>query len=153
MILSGQKIKQSIQTGNLGIEPFIETHIKGASYTFALDSKILCLEEGQVLRTDKKPAYKESAIPDEGYLLQPAQFILGYTKETLQLNGNYACLLSARGSCAQIGLSVLIGSHFAEPDTNGKQILEITNVSGLPILLFGDMLIVKGIFMPLNAQE
>lgn len=149
MILSAQQIKQAVQEGNLGIDPFNEANIKGASFTFTLDTTIRCLEEGQVLRADTKPKYIEHLIPDEGYVLEPDQFVLGFTKEKLTLNEKYGCLLSARGSCAQIGLSILLGSHFAEPDTDCKQTLEIVNVSKSRILLFRDMAIVKGVFMPI----
>jgi dCTP deaminase len=150
MILSAQQIKQAVQEGKIGIDLFNEANIKDASYTFTLDSKIHSIEEYQTLRANIKPRYVESTIPDEGYLLEPGQFILGFTKEKLTLNGKYACLLSARGSCAQIGLNILLGSHFAEPDTDRKQTLEISNVAKSPIILFRDMSIVKGIFMPVD---
>ncbi len=150
MILSAQQIKEVVQEGKLGIDSFNEANIKGASYTFTLDATIHCLDEGQILRADTKPKHTEHSIPDEGYILEPGQFVLGFTKEKLTLNGKYACMLSARGSCAQIGLSILLGSHFAEPDTDCKQTLEISNVSKSPILLFRDMPIVKGVFMPIS---
>lgn len=147
MILSGEKIKESIREGLFAIDPFVEKNIKGASYTFTLDTKILSLAEGQVLRVDVKPKYEESFIPKEGYVLQPAQCILGFTREKLTLKGMFACFLSTRGSSAQIGLHVLLGSAFAEPDTDNIQILEIVNVSKSPILLLSGMPIVKGVFM------
>lgn len=150
MILSGQKIKQHIQKNDIGIDPFSEENLKGASYTFTLDSKLRLLEDGQTLRADVKPNYKEIFIPEEGFTLQPGQFVLGFTKEHLKLNNKFACILSARGSCAQIGLNILLGSHFAEPDTDGQLVLEISNVSGLPIVLFSNMLIVKGVFIPIT---
>ncbi len=151
MILSGEKIKQCVQEGTFSIEPFNVANLKGASYTFTLDSRVLCIEGEQgVLRTDVKPNYTEHHISDTGYVLDPGQFILGFTKEKLKLNNRYACILSARGSCAQIGLSVLLGSHFAEPDTDNKQTLEIANIGRYPILLFSGMLIVKGIFMTID---
>jgi deoxycytidine triphosphate deaminase len=147
MILSGQKIKQCVQESHIGIDPFIETNLKEASYTFTLDSKLRLLEDGQTLRTDVKLNYKEISIPEEGFTLQPGQFVLGFTKEHLKLNNKFACTLSARGSCAQIGLNILLGSHFAEPDTDSQLVLEISNVGGIPIMLFANMLIVKGVFM------
>lgn len=150
MILSAQQIKQAVQEGKLGIDLFNEANIKGASYTFTLDSTIRSLEEGQVLRADIKPACREQVMPEGGYLLKPGQFVLGFTKEKLTLNGKFACLLSARGSCAQIGLNILLGSHFAEPDTDCKQTLEILNVSDSSILLLPGMAIVKGVFMPVE---
>ena len=105
MILSGEKIKRCVEEGQIGIEPFLEKNIKGASYTFTLDNKIRCLKNGQTVKINEKPDYEEFLIPGDGYVLEPGKFILGFTKEKLKLNGRYGCLLSARGSCAQIGLS------------------------------------------------
>ncbi|MBM3256707.1 MAG: hypothetical protein FJY98_00020 [Candidatus Liptonbacteria bacterium] len=151
MILSGETIKKYVREGLFEINPFSEKNLKGASYTFTLDSKLLRLRDGQkLLRADKKPDYEEIEISNDGYILKPGEFILGFTKEKLKLNDKFACSLSSRGSCAQIGLDILLGSSFAEPDTNNSQTLEIFNVSGSSIVLFRDMPIVKGIFIPID---
>ena len=147
MILSGAKIKECVKSGLLRIDPFAEGKLKDASYTFTLASKILELGDNQTLQVDVKPKYQESLISKDGYILRPGEFILGFTREKLTLNGNYVCLLSTRGSCAQMGLNVLLSSTLAEPDTDNVQTLEIANTSKLPIILFCEMPIVKGIFM------
>ena len=59
-------------------------------------------------------------------------------------------LLSTRGSCAQVGLNVLLSDTFAEPDTDCQLALAISNSSKSPILLFENMHIVKGIFFSLT---
>lgn len=146
MILSGTSIKEAVQNGDFIIEPFAVGQIKGASYTFTLGSPLLFLEQVPELSVGMKPSYKEELIPPEGFLLQPGQFVLARTKEKVSLNKKYTCTLSSRGSCAQIGLEVLLGSTFAEPDTDSMLILEIANLSGMPIRLHEGMKIVKGVF-------
>ncbi len=150
MVLSHTTIKEEIAAGRLEIDPFDEKNLKGASYTFTLSSKLRFITTHGHLRTDKKPDYKEIIMDEKGYVLNPEEFLLGLTQEKLSLNGNFACLLSNRGSCAQIGLDVLLSSTFAEPDTNNVQTLEIKNIGQCPILLLPGMSIAKGIFLPLG---
>jgi deoxycytidine triphosphate deaminase len=150
MILSRKKIQETLAGGILNITPFTESNLKEASYTFTLNKKALKLASNQVLEVGIKPAQEPLTIPKRGYSLQPGEFLIGYTKEKLSLNGAFACQLSARGSCAQIGLNVLLSDTFAEPDTNGTLALAINNASNLPILLFEDMKIVKGIFLEIQ---
>ena len=146
MILSGDSIKNAIKKGDLVITPFDAKNLKGASYTFTLSSKLLIPKDAPLLKVDDTQDHEEIGIGFEGFVLNPGEFILGYTAEHLSLKNNFACLLSTRGSCTQVGLSVLLGSDFAEPDTNNPQMLEIYNVSKSPIKLEKGMKIVKGIF-------
>ncbi len=150
MILSAKKIKKCVQEGIFQIESFNEKNLKGASYTFTLGSKILRFRDNQVLRAGNKPQYEEISIPDKGYTLKPNEFIIGFTKERLKLKGKYACLLSSRRSCAEMGLNILLSDVFAEPDTDNVLSLAILNISSLPIVLFKDMIIIKGIFTPIE---
>lgn len=147
MILSGESIKNAVEKGDLAITPFEAKNLKGASYTFTLGSKLLIPKDVSLLKVDDIQDREEITIGSEGFVLNPGDFILGYTTEHLSLKNNFACFLSTRGSCAQAGLSVLLGSDFAEPDTDNPQMLEIHNVSKSPIKLENGMKIVKGIFV------
>lgn len=146
MVLSKKTLLEEIEEKIIEIDPFNISNLKDASYTFTLGPKILKLKAGQTLQRDITPQYDEIEIPSTGYILKSGDFIIGFTKEKLTLNGKYACFLASRGSCARIGLSVLLGDNFAEPDTNDVLSLGIQNVSQLPIVLLPNMLIVKGIF-------
>lgn len=137
MILSGASIERAVENGELGIDPFVKDNLKAASYTFTLGSKLTVNGSEQM-------------IGAEGYTLEPNGFLLGYTQEKLSLRGKYGCFLSTRGSIAQMGLSVLLGSSFAEPDTDQVVTLEIHNVSGAPIRLEVGMKLVKGVFIPVG---
>lgn len=139
MFLSGKAIEQAVLGGDLGITPFDASNLKGASYTFTLSQKL------RILGASKEEG-KEIEISSDGFLLEPGAFVLGFTNEKLALKDKYVCFLSARGSCAQMGLNILLGSYLAEPDTNNIQILEIHNASPFPLKLEAGMRIVKGAF-------
>ncbi len=88
-------------------------------------------------------------FPNDGYVLNPGEHVLGMTAERVTLHGKYSCLLSTRATCAQMGLDVTQSSFYCEPDTDNKFTLEISNTSSLPIRLFKGIKIVKGIFLPI----
>ncbi len=146
MILSGETIRRAVDDGSIGIAPFLTENIKEASYTFTLSADIRIPRKMPMVSLESDAVADELTIDSAGFILDPNMFILGYTQEKLTLNGKFGCMLSARGSCAQIGLNVLLSSTFAEPDTDGKIILEIHNAASSPILLTPGMKIVKGIF-------
>lgn len=146
MILSGQTIEQVVQSGQMSIDPFQKENLRGASYTFTLGSKLRIPKKMPLVSLETGITFDEIKIEDKGFILEPNQFVLGFTQEILSLKNTFTCTLSARGSCAQIGLNVLLSSTFAEPDTNSVMIIEIYNASQNPILLKPGMPIVKGIF-------
>lgn len=147
MILSENAIKSAIQKGDMSIEPFDEKNLKSASYTFTLSPKILIPKKVSLIIINGEQEREEIIMGPDGFVLNPGDFVLGYTAERLSLKNKYACFLGTRGSCAQSGLSVLLSSSFAEPDTDNAIILEIHNASNSPIKLESGTKIVKGVFM------
>ena len=150
MILSNNAIKEAVSKGDMLIAPFDENNLKSASYTFTLSPKILIPEKVPLVIINGEQKREEIVIGIEGFILHPGEFVLGLTAERLSLKNKYVCFLSARGSCAQAGLSVLLSSIFAEPDTDNQIILEIHNTSSSPIKLEIGMKIVKGVFMQMT---
>ncbi|MDD3006009.1 MAG: hypothetical protein PHX30_00280 [Candidatus Pacebacteria bacterium] len=153
MVLSSQAIKSAVQKSELDITPFDEKNLKPASYTFTLAARLLIPKKVSLIVMGGEQEYEEVVMGLDGFVLQPGDFVLGFTAEHLALKNNYACFLSARGSCAQAGLSVLLSSSFAEPDTDNPIILEIHNAGKSPIRLEAGMKIVKGIFMPVEEYS
>lgn len=141
MFLSSQEIKEAIASGDLNINPFSEAYLKPVSYTFTLHETL------------KDPATNsEIVMSTEGYLLEPGAFVLGKTKESVNLQNKYICLLGTRGSIAQQGIDALQSSTIAEPDTNGQFTLEISNRGSRAIHLVPGMAIVKGIFSKISLD-
>ncbi|HET8575170.1 MAG TPA: hypothetical protein VFM02_03315 [Candidatus Paceibacterota bacterium] len=151
MILNKHLILEAVRKNDISIDPFFEENFKDASYTFTLDRKIKTLAETATLKLDAV-SYQEHTISEDGFVLLPQQFVVGYTREKLSLHGKYACMLSARGSVAQKGLAVLLTDTFCEPDTDGQIAIAIHNVSNLPVELKAGLKIVKGIFLPVGRE-
>ena len=102
---------------------------------------------------EDKQEYEEISLGEEGYLLKPNEFIVGCSKEHLTLNNEVAAILSTRGPIAQMGLSVLLSSAYAEPGTENHIAFEVHNVSGMPIKLFPDLKLVKATFVALSSAS
>jgi dCTP deaminase len=147
MILSAESIKAALQKGELAISPFHEENLKPASYSFTLSERLLAPIPVALIKVGTELQREEVVIGAEGFVLKPGGFVLGCTKERVSLRGNYVCLLGTRGSCAQLGMNVLLGSIIMEPDTDNCIVLEIHNASNSPIRLEEGMKLVKGIFM------
>lgn len=138
MFLSQEKIKEAVRSGDLSITPFDGQNLKLASYTFTLDNIFVIPETTE-----------EITVSEEGYALSPGSFVLGRTKEILNLKNKYVCILSTRGSIAKQGIDALQSSIIAEPDTNNHLTLEISNRSTKEVILFPNTQIVKGLFSPI----
>ncbi len=139
MILSNNSIQKYVDKGEIVITPFNRDHLKAASYTLTLGECLYFI--------DNNGNKVSKNISSEPHLLKPNEFILGETEEHIRFNGKFAGILSTRGSCAQRGIHVLLGSIFIEPDTDNKIILEIVNESSKPVELTCGMKIVKCVFM------
>ena len=153
MIFSGVQIKGLIESGEISIRPFDQRNLKEASYTFTLGKKIKTLKPAPFIDSRYDAEFDELDIPEEGYLLEPNAFVVGFTNEHIELNGKYVCILSNRSSLAQMGLNITLNSILAEPSTDGKFALEIHNVGINPIKLFFGMAIVKGIFCRVENER
>ena len=154
MMLSREKITKFVGTGEIAIAPFNEDMLKDASYTFTLGKGLKKLKETQFIdsRLDKQ-IFEDFDIGDDGYLMQPGEFLIAHTEEVLRLNKGFACILSVRGSRGQMGLDALGSELFCEPNSeggwNGQLMLEMMNRGPYPIKLFPGIKIVKGIFFHL----
>ena len=140
MFLTADQIKLAVQNGDLEITGFSEENLKPASYTFKLDS---------VLKDPKSGS--EIPVSSEGYELAPGSFVLGRTRESVNLRGKFVCILGTRGSLAQQGVDALQSSSIAEPDTNSCLTLEITNQGPHSVVLLPGMKIVKGAFSQVQS--
>jgi dCTP deaminase len=150
MLFSSSSIENAIQSGDISIYPIDHSQLKPASYTFKLGSRLYKLRPGEIIYTGQKPEYQAIDLTPSGYLLQPGEYVLGETLEHLKLSDNLLCQLSTRGSIAQIGLNVLLSSTVAEPGTDNVLLLEISNASANPIMLYPNIPIVKGLLFRLD---
>lgn len=151
MILNSEEIQKAVANREIIIEPFDEEFLKPASYSFTLGSRFKRLKKVEFIDSKvKEPEFEEFELSEDGYLLQPGEFIICHTAETLKLGKNITCFLTMRGAKAQMGLDALGGEIFCEPSSeggwNGKLMLETINKASYPIKLFPGITIIKAIF-------
>ncbi len=152
MVLSDLDIQEALSQGSVIIEPFFKENLKSGSYTLSLGSVFYRLKQVPFLdMRESKQSFEEVVVSSDGFILNPGEFIICQTREKIRLAENISALLSTRGSKAQAGLHILLGSFFVEPGTNNHIALELHNVSTMPMKLFPDVPVVKIIFSPLSS--
>jgi len=104
MILSDQKIRQSIEDGQIVIEPYRPECLGTNSYDVHL-GKYLAVYTEDVLDARKHNEIKEIIIPEEGYVIQPGELYLGVTEEYTETH-NSVPFLEGKSSVGRLGIDI-----------------------------------------------
>jgi len=107
----------------------------------------------QVIDVDKPDVkYETVEMTDEGYVMQPGEFLLGQTAEKISISTKLCSVMDARGTLTRLGISMLQASTFTEPgQKESNEVLEISNIGPNPVRLYTGMKAVKIIFMKLET--
>jgi dCTP deaminase len=140
-VLTRDEILKEIRSGNVIIDPFTEDMVGPGSVDLTL---------GNTFRTFRKmhdiyDVTDESSFNDitelveisngGRFVLLPQETILGITKEKITLPPYLCGWLEGRSRFARLGLMVHITAGFMQPGINNHQVLEISNVSSVPLAL------------------
>ena len=154
MILSDKAIKERIKKGEICIEPFSEEFLQPATYDLHLDSKVLLFDtEKHSLIDTKKPVdnlMKLVKIGDEGYIVNPGDFILANIKEITGVDDKHVGRLEGKSSLGRLGLMIHATAGFLDPGNKLRLTLEISNLAPLPIKIYKGMKIAQIAFESLD---
>ena len=131
MILSGNRIQQEIETGNLVINPFNPKQVGPNSYNLCLH-KDLATYRPKVLDMKQPNEIERLEIPEEGLVLEPQKLYLGRTIEHTETRG-FVPMLEGRSSIGRLGLSVHITAGFGDVGFRGFWTLEIFALQAIRI--------------------
>ena len=124
MMLSDNDIANAIKKGEIAIDPFEETALGPCSIDLTLDSVFRIYHEGKAVDIKSKTQVDDSTelIDTEGqpFTIQPHQFVLGQTKETIMISEKYAALLEGRSSIARLGI-IVHAAGLVNPGTGIKK--------------------------------
>ena len=123
MILSGLKIKEEVNNGNICISPFNESDINPNSYNYTLGD-YLKVYESDVLDSKRQEKVKIVPIPEDGLVIEPGRVYLGYTKEIFG-SDNYVTVIKGRSSKGRLGLFLQITSDIVDICFNGNLTLQL----------------------------
>src|SRR5437763_3525370 len=77
--------------------------------------------------------------PDEPFILQPGEFVLGSTLERVALPDDLVARLEGKSSLGRLGLLIHSTAGYVDPGWDGFLTLELSNVANLPITLYPAM--------------
>ena len=160
MVLSDRDIKKAIAEKQLIIKSTQKLRLQPSSFDIHLSKNILIFIRRRVKNAVidlKKPVeeYMEEEVIDEhkGTVLYPHEFILGVTKEWIQLPNTLLANVEGKSSLGRLGLVIHATAGFVDPGFAGHITLEITNLTDLPMVIYPDMPIGQIRFSPLSSPS
>lgn len=140
MFLSHQTIEKCIDEGTIIIGPhFDKKNIRPVGIRLHLASELLIAEPNQVvdLTESKELKYSQVNLMREEFYLNPGQFVLAATYETIKTASHILAVLDGRSTVARLGLTThitaaIIDGVFESPHS---ATLEIKNVGDFRIRL------------------
>jgi len=111
VILSDRSIREAIESGRLGIDPFDPALIQPSSIDVRLDNKFLVFRNTKRAYIDvKQPAEDLMELievgPDEPMFLHPHEFVLGSTLERVRIPNDLVGRLEGRSSLGRLGVVI-----------------------------------------------
>ena len=149
MILSDKDIKAAIAQGQIEITSADGNHgqvIGPSSYDIRLGKffKVYKHAHLAILDPTKPESFEDVTetieIADgKPFIVQPGEFVLGVTMETVKLPDNIVARVEGRSSLGRLGIIIHSTAGFIDPGFEGSITLEITNINRMPVALYPGM--------------
>src|SRR5881398_1085833 len=159
MVLSAVDIKRYIAAGKIRITPELPPEQFGScSVDFRLGAEFSVFEYSRHPYIDLKDKgsiqdiMRKVVVPEgEPFVLQPRDFVLAITEETLDLSNDILGRLEGRSSLGRIGIIVHGTAGLFDPGWRGKATLELSNLGIMPVALYPGMRICSFTFEQLSS--
>jgi dCTP deaminase len=157
-VLSKDEILKSIKEGRIEITPFEKDNIGPTSIDLTLGNKFRVFKKiRKIFHVKEELNYEEVtkvvSIKNGDYLLlMPGELVHGITIEKIRLSEDLAGWIEGRSRFARIGLMVHVTAGLVQPCCDNKQVLEISNMSPMPIALYPGTRICQIIFERLEGK-
>ena len=160
-VLSDHEIIDAIGSQQLVINPFIQKNVQPISIDLTLGNKIK--RYGKIHKSNLGKLIQDVKMPqdyflfeeeiEESFILEPQEFILMHTVERIELPFNLMGRLDGKSSLGRLGLLIHITAGVVDPGFQGQLVLEMYNVSPLPLKLYDGMKICQISFNRLNKES
>jgi dCTP deaminase len=159
MVLSDVDIRRYIESGKIRIAPELPAEQYGScSVDFKLGNEFSVFEHSRHAFIDVR---ERGAIQDlmrtirvengQAFILQPREFALAITEESLELDDDVLGRLEGRSSLGRIGIIVHGTAGLFDPGWRGKATLELSNLGIMPVALYPGMRICSFTFEQLSS--
>jgi dCTP deaminase len=159
MVLSDVDIRRYMELGKIRISPELPpAQLGSCSVDLRLGNEFSIFEHSRHPYIDvrEKAAIQDlmrtiHVKPDEPFILQPREFALAITQETLELDDDVLGRLEGRSSLGRIGIIVHGTAGLFDPGWRGKATLELSNLGIMPVALYPGMRICSFTFEQLSS--
>lgn len=161
MILSDRDIRAAIDIGRIKVDTNqteLFRHIHASSMDFRLGNTFKVYEHSKYAVLDPKSPetfarnMRVITVPDnDPFIVQPGEFILGVTQETLTLGDDLVARVEGRSSLGRLGIIIHSTAGFVDPGFSGTITLEISNLNRLPVALYPGMRICQIAFEQMTS--
>ncbi|MEK7533538.1 MAG: dCTP deaminase [Patescibacteria group bacterium] len=160
MILSDRDITAALRTGRIKITPKIDAKTQlgscsvdlrlGKQFRIFNHSKFAYIDPNNPkLATDMMAQVK---IKDgEPFILQPGDFVLATTMESIKLPNDLVGRLEGRSSLGRLGIVVHSTASIFDPGWQGMVVMELGNMGRMPVALYPGMRICSMTFEELSS--
>ncbi|MBM3227892.1 dCTP deaminase [Candidatus Peribacteria bacterium] len=169
MILSDRDIKVAVASGRVKLALSVEmspeatqaeifSRIHASSMDLRLGSTFKLYEHSKFSVLDPKNPesfagnMRTITIPEgEAFIVQPGEFVLGVTQETITVPDDLVVRVEGRSSLGRLGIIVHSTAGFVDPGFSGTITLEISNLNRLPVALYPGMRICQLAFEMMSS--
>ena len=154
-VLSDITIRELIESGRIVIDPFDSSMVQPASVDIRLGNSFRVFHNHRIQSIDlgnpPRDLTEHVEVPDDGeFVIHPGEFVLGRTKEWVEIPDDIVCRIEGKSSIGRLGLVVHATAGFVDPGFQGTLTLEIANFNSVPIVLRPGLFICQLSFMALD---
>lgn len=158
MILSDRDIKKAIQEGKIKIIPKIDyqTQLGSCSVDLRLGNVFRVFNHSKCAYIDPREKIKNFTKKvvvkkNEPFIMQPGEFVLASTLESLELSDDLLARLEGRSSLGRLGIAIHSTAAVFDPGWKGKVVIELGNFGKMPVALYPGMRICSLTFERLTS--
>jgi dCTP deaminase len=148
MVYSDVDIVRALDDGYIAIEPAPDrsTQIGSCSVDLRLGNRFRVFNHSRIPFIDARaPAQSDALMTEvtvadgEPFILQPGDFVLATSMETVTLPPTLLARLEGRSSLGRMGIVVHSTASVFDPGWHGVAVLELGNLGRLPVSLYPGM--------------
>lgn len=152
-VLTDGDILSAIKSGKIKVQPFDPTAVQPGSLELTLGNEFLVFRYARWPIIDTKAGKPLENLTErikvddnQGFYILPGELVLASTKEVLELSPDICAWLEGRSSFARMGLMVHATSGYLHPGSRGRQTLEMSNMTNLPVIVYPGQRICQIVF-------
>ncbi|WP_253737777.1 dCTP deaminase [Halohasta salina] len=162
MILSDTDLLERLGEGDLVVDPIddIDTQVQPASIDMRLGSEFLEFQRTNIPcihpnRAEEVDDYVRETYVEEGeeFILHPGDFVLGTTKERVEIPSDLVATVEGRSSLGRLAVVVHATAGFVDPGYRGQITLELSNLGAAPVALSPGMRVSQLVFTELRSES